>query len=302
MAASAVALVLLSAAIHVGWNLLVKSSADPRAFSAVKGLPFLVLTVLVVAAVPLDDLSPVVWGCIAASGIVHAVYVVGLSSAYVEGDLSLVYPITRSSPALVPLAAFFLLDERIAPQAAGGIAVVVASILLLHGSGGSSDAGSSGWRGLFTLRGFARNRYAFLTLASVVAYSLIDKAGMEAFRTSLAVEGSARAFVFFILVNGVSFALFWAWMGARGLSGVGHALRHEWKLALVASAGTLASYTLILHVFQTERVSYVVALRQSSVLVAVLVGWFWLGEPGGRSRLTAALALLSGLAMVALSR
>lgn len=305
MAASSVALVLLSAAIHVGWNLLVKSSADPRAFSAVKGAPFLLMALGVVAWVPLGDLSPTVWGCILASGVVHAVYVVALSSAYVEGDLSLVYPITRSSPAFVPLAAYLWLGERIALQAGIGIAVVVACIGLLHVSSatgsGLAGEGSTGWRELLTWRGLARNRFALLTLATVVVYSLLDKAGMDGLRDSLEIAGMQRALIFFLLVNGVSFGLFWTWMGIRGLPGVAHALRGEWKAALLASAGTLASYTLILYVFQTERVSYVVALRQSSVLVAVAVGWGWLDERGGPLRMFAALALLAGLALVALS-
>lgn len=296
---TSVALVLSSAAIHVGWNLLVKSSRDPRAFSAVKGLPFIALTIAAAFWFPLGALPATVWACVVASGVVHAVYVIGLSSAYLEGDLSLVYPITRSSPAFVPLAAMVLLGEHVGLQAGVGIAIVVASIALLHAT--SAEAGED-LRTLFTAKGLARNRYAFLTLASVVAYSLIDKAGMDAFAASGLGAGITRAFVFFLLVNAISFALYWTWMASRGLPGVADALRDEWRPALLAAAGTLASYTLILYVFQTERVSYVTTLRQSSVLIAVAVGWMSLGERGGRARLFAAALLLFGLALVALAR
>ena len=70
---------------------------------------------------------------------------------------------------------------------------------------------------------------------------------------------------------------------------------------MTAAAGGMLSYSLILHVFETEKVSTVVALRQSSVLVAVLVGWLWLGEAGGRLRLLASLALFIGLVIVAMA-
>ena len=47
-------------------------------------------------------------------------------------------------------------------------------IVLLHVSSIRDSAGSAGWRGLLSLQGLARNRYALLTLASVVVYSLVD--------------------------------------------------------------------------------------------------------------------------------
>jgi len=58
---------------------------------------------------------------------------------------------------------------------------------------------------------------------------------------------------------------------------------------------------ICVHVFETEKVSTVVTLRQSSVLVAVLVGWLWLGEAGGRLRLLTSIALFAGLAVVAVA-
>ena len=117
----AVALVLVSAGVHVGWNLLVKSSPSPRAFSAVKGIPFVVLSLAVVACVPLANLPPLFWACVVASGAVHAVYFLALSSAYTEGDLSLVYDEIRLTAhqlsstgkydAVMPLAFFDSFEE-----------------------------------------------------------------------------------------------------------------------------------------------------------------------------------------------
>ena len=69
MALTATALVLLSAVLHVAWNLLVKSSADPRAFMAVKGIPFLALGAGALIWIPLDALPPALWACVILSGL-----------------------------------------------------------------------------------------------------------------------------------------------------------------------------------------------------------------------------------------
>ena len=300
MALSSVALVLLSAVLHVAWNLAVKSSSDPRAFMAVKGIPFLVLGAGVLVWTPLNALPSGLWICIVLSGLVHAVYVTALSNAYTVGDLSLVYPIARSAPAFVPVAAFLVLGERISLQAGAGIAIVVACILVLQLSASDGSLGA-GWRALFHPSGFVRNRWAFLTLAAVVAYSLTDKAGMEIFREVDVIDAVLRAPTYFLLENALCYTLYWSWLATRGFPAIPRVLRMEWKPALLAALGTLFSYSLILHVFETEKVSTVVTLRQSSVLVAVLVGWLWLGEAGGRLRLLTSIALFAGLVVVAVA-
>ena len=60
----------------------------------------------------------------------------------------------------------------------------------------------------------------------------------------------------------------------------------------------MASYSLILHVMQTSAVSYIVSLRQSSVLLAVLVGWIQLKEPYGIYRLVTSFVMLLGFFLV----
>ncbi|MDH5676735.1 MAG: hypothetical protein OEZ06_31750 [Myxococcales bacterium] len=60
----------------------------------------------------------------------------------------------------------------------------------------------------------------------------------------------------------------------------------------------MASYSLILHVMQTEELSYIVAVRQSSVLLAVLVGWFWLREPQDRQRVSLAALICTCVVLV----
>lgn len=292
MAASTVLLILLSAAIHVGWNLLVKSSPDPRAFSAVKELIILALSAAVLPAVPVFDLPADLWLFIVLSGLIHAVYILALSSAYRTGDLSLVYPIARSSPAFVALGAYVILAEYISIRGGLGIGLVAACIGLLNRKHGDDSSGDRS-------RHVSGVRWALLTLAAVVAYSLVDKAGMVMFAQVEEVGRAFRGPVYLLLQSGISSLLYGLYLWKQDAAAIRRATRSQLPRALLAAAGTLTSYSLILHVMQTEKVSYVVTLRQSSMLLAVLIGWLWLREAQGVFRLVVASAMLLGLFLVA---
>ncbi|HSJ98879.1 MAG TPA: VWA domain-containing protein, partial [Myxococcota bacterium] len=77
--------------------------------------------------------------------------------------------------------------------------------------------------------------------------------------------------------------------------------RREWRMALLAAAVGFAGYGLILHALRTAPVSYVVAVRQASVLFAVALGALRLRERPTRLRLAGALATVVGVALVAVS-
>ncbi len=291
MAASTILLILLSATIHVGWNLLVKSSGDPRAFSAVKGMIIAVIGIVVLPTVPLASLPGDLWFYAVLSGLIHAVYVLALSSAYRTGDVSVVYPIARSSPAFVAMAAYLMFAESISIRGALGIGLVAACIVLLHSRQGESDSEARS-------RQLVGVRWALLTLASVVAYSLVDKAAMVVFAQVDAVKPLLRGPVYFLIESVISFslyALYIFWKSASSIRALG---KDQLPKTILAAVGTLVSYSLILHVMQTEKVSYVVTLRQSSMLIAVLVGWLWLKEARGVFRLIVAAVMLLALSLV----
>ena len=292
MAVTTILLILLSAAIHVGWNLLVKSSRDPRAFSAVKGMIIAVIGAALLPTVPLASLPEELWFYAVLSGLIHAVYILALSSAYRTGDLSVVYPIARSSPAFVAMAAFLTLAESISIKGALGIGLVAACIVLLH----LRQAGSDGEA---RSRHIAGVRWALLTLASVVSYSLVDKAAMVVFAQVDTVKPVMRGPVYFLIESVIAFSIYAIYIWWQAASNIRTVAREQLPKAILAAIGALASYSLILHVMQTEKVSYVVTLRQSSMLIAVLVGWLWLKEARGAFRLIVAAVMLLGLFLVA---
>lgn len=132
MSLTSVFIVLLSAVIHVWWNYLTKSSQSPKAFSLLKGTVLMGVAVGTFLTVPLRGVPIDVWVYVGASGAIHMLYILSLSSAYEVGDISYIYPIARSAPAFVPLAAFLTLGETVSLQGGFGILIVVLAIFVLQ--------------------------------------------------------------------------------------------------------------------------------------------------------------------------
>jgi uncharacterized membrane protein len=239
-----------------------------------------------------------VWFYVLVSGFVHALYVLSLSTAYVKGDISYVYPIARSAPAFVPIAGFFIFGETVSLQGGVGILVVVLCIFLLQLGGG--DAADS--KHLFAFIRRRESLWAFAALATVVTYSLIDKAGMIAFAHVKNLPSSLQGPTFFMLEASLSNLIYWGYMASRREFGDRHVWKREWFRGILAALATMFSYSLILHVMKTEHLGYIVTLRQSSVLIAVMVGWLILKEKRGLSRLFIAGAMLIGFFLVATAK
>ncbi len=298
MSLTGIILVLVSASLHVGWNFLIRSSSNPRVFPLIRGTAILGMSAIFLSRMPLHEIPSTVWSYVLLSGFVHALYVLSLSTAYVKGDISYVYPIARSAPAFVPIAGFFIFGETVSVQGGVGILIVVLCIFLLQLRGG--DATES--RHIFA---FIRQRdslWAFAALATVVAYSLIDKAGMVAFSHVNKLRSSLHGPTYFLLEASLSNLIYGGYMASRREFGDRHVWKREWFRGILAALATMSSYSLILHVMKTEHLGYIVTLRQSSILIAVLVGWWVLRERQGLSRLLIAGAMLGGFFLVATAK
>ena len=103
---TAIGLILISAVFHASWNGLVKRSPDQESFLWWMSLTSL-LTLLPVFYIILPDWSLPLNALpfLLISGVAQSLYFLFLGKAYEYGDLSIVYPLTRSSPLFVFLLA-----------------------------------------------------------------------------------------------------------------------------------------------------------------------------------------------------
>jgi drug/metabolite transporter (DMT)-like permease len=286
-----VGLVLLSALLHASWNTATKGSENPTAFllgievlTAVVSIPLLFLF-------ELSEIPTAVWWLLAGTGVTHALYAYWLSRAYVHGELTLVYPIARSTPAFVPLLAIPLLGESVSLLGAAGIALVVCGIWAVQTEGRLRLGELASLGAIF----------AYLTLATTVAYSLIDKQSMHLLGEAQWSGPAPRAIVYMVLLYYFYIPFFAALSLPKvGWRAVRTVMRRETPAVIGSALCGVASYTLILQVMQTAPVSYVVAVRQSSVLFAVVLSVLFLRERPGRVRVLGAAATVAGVALISL--
>lgn len=287
---TSIALILLSAFCHALWNFYSKSSRDTRILFFWGGLYTLAIA-CVAFSIRRPGIPIPVWSYIIISAFVHLLYRLCLTHAYTVGEISFVYPITRAAPAFLPLFAFLFLKERISAQGLIGILCVMASILLYQ-----QREARIQFKAFFRFLREPDALWAYATLASVIAYSLIDKQGMSEFHRHSTAAPLWRAVTYYLMENTCSQGFYGAFTLIRfprqRIAQIG---RTEWKRTLVVVGLSLVSYSLILYVLMTEKVSYVTAIRQSSVIFVVLLGGYALKETYTKRRLIAAMMMVLGI-------
>ena len=287
------ALVVASALLHAWWSVAIKVSGEPIPFNVAQEIAPAVALLALMPWVEVSAVPSGVWQLLIWAGASHGLYFYWMSRAFQHGDLTLVYPIARSTPAFMPLLAVPLLGETVSPIGGLGIATVVAGMWLVQ-------AGPVLRWSAFTT---PAARFAALTLVATVAYSAIDKQAMVELSAAPWTSPVPRSIYFCLLLSAASAVVFvplaiWR-CGARPLArGVATQLRPASFAALISTVG----YGLTLKALETAPVSYVVAARQTSVLFAVVLGVFWLRERPGRARVVGATATFAGVALIAMSR
>jgi drug/metabolite transporter (DMT)-like permease len=249
--------VLLGAAFHASWNVLVKSGSDPflDTVSVATGVAAVTAIVLVFLPAPLEAS----WLCLIASVVIHVVYYAFLVLAYQGGDLSLVYPIMRgTAPAFTALLAAVLLGEQPSWGGWTGVFMVSGGVLLL-----AADSPRS--------RGFrlAPVVFALLNAGVIVGYTLVDGLGAR-------LSGNAFSYTgWMLLLTGVLvFVISFAFRGRQ----VTHHVWAQWKKWTLGGGFTFASYGLALWAMTKAPIAPVAALRETAIVFSALLAVLVLKE------------------------
>lgn len=264
------ALVLFAALLHASWNALLKGGGDGFWTMTVMGLATSLACAVMVPFLPVP--SPASWPYIAASALLHVGYNGFLVRAYRNGDFGSAYPIARgSSPLLVTLGAAITVGEW--PVLSG-----IVGILLVSG-------------GIISLA-FPERRlpetgilYALGTGMFIAAYSVVDGMGGR-------LSGNAVAYTIWMCLAWGATALP-IYLLRRRSSAIWRGSR---KTGLAALGGviSLAAYGIVIFAMTRAPMGSVSALRETSVLFAVLLGWMFFGETLTARRIVSALVIALG--------
>jgi drug/metabolite transporter (DMT)-like permease len=268
--------VLAAAAMHAGWNAMLKFELD-----RLRSMLMLTLAMGLFGLMMLMIFPRPAWASlpfVVASGIIHCGYKLFLIRAYTAGDLSQVYPLARgTAPLLITAAAFVFAGEILSPFMALGIGLVLAGIYVLGLHGGAHAAGVNRPAILFALA----------TSVFIAAYSIVDGLGVR--QSGTASGYTAAVFVVDCMI--FSTVLF-LWHGPAVLAGMGR----QWHKGAAAGALSLGSYWVVLWAMTQAPIGVVAALRETSILFAMVLGVAWLREPVTAWRVAAAALIVTGAA------
>lgn len=278
MSGFALTIVLMAAFLHASWNAVVKAATDRAVvLAAVSATHATVgLTLILMSTPP----APASWIYIFLSTVIHFGYYVFLFQAYRFGDLSQVYPISRGlAPALVALGAYVMIGEVLPPMGWVGLGAITFGIGLLAFQRGASRTDP---------RAVAAAAFNGVLIAS---YSVVDGIGVR-------LSGSPFGYMgwLFLLELPVTFFVLYRRRNAF------HTIdRKSLLLGLIGGLGAVTAYGLVIYAKTIAPLGAVSAVRESSVIIAALIGLFIFHERPWPVRIVSAVIVAGGVIALAAS-
>jgi drug/metabolite transporter (DMT)-like permease len=205
--------------------------------------------------------------------MIHFTYYQLVGAAYRLGDIGLVYPLMRGvAPLIVALTSGLVLQEHLPPLMFAGVIVISGGVLTLAADfrGGHSKA----------------MVVALLNACVIAAYTYVDGLGAR-------VAGNPITYTLWICIL-PPIPLFAVAFAMRGTKPVLAHVKSTWKRGIFGGAGSVLSYGLALYAMTRAPIAAVAALRETSILFALLISVFIFHERASHWRYVAATMIAIG--------
>jgi drug/metabolite transporter (DMT)-like permease len=271
-----VAVVLLAAMLHAGWNVMVRSGRDRHRETA------LMLgggTVLAIVLLPfLPGLPMACWPYLLVSAVLNGVFFILVAEAYSRGGVALAYPVMRGvAPMLTLLSAWLVLHEALPPAGWFGIAAICGGVVLLARRRGEVGEG----RAL---------RFALLNAVVISVYTVNDAVGVRIAQAPL-------SYTLWLFPLSAVPTLLWL----RRTTPLRAPNPREVARGIGGAGASIGAYSLVLWAITQAPVAPVAALRETSILIGVVLARLLLGEQPGRRGWGGAVAIAAGAAILRLA-
>ena len=270
--------ILFAAILHASCNAFIKNKGN--GFAKMTILATIIATIVspftfIVGIPPIET-------CIylGVSIIAHTMYMHSLTRAYQNEDFSVAYPFARGlAPLLTVIILIFFFNRSISTYELIGIGIIILGILIL-----------------FNVKQLNFDFKIFISLLyfpiSIVFYTLVDAIGVKT-------ADSTQQFIVWLFLLIPIPMLMYSLVNQKKLIILTFL---ENKISLVvASIGSLTSYSLILWAYTQAPIYYVASIRESSIIFASLIGLIFFKEKGLVRRLIAAFVLFVGVIMLELA-
>ena len=275
---SVLTVILIAAVLHASWNAFIKNKGNGFAkmtiLATIIGLVVAPFT-FVVGVPPLETCM-----YLGVSIIAHTMYMHSLTRAYQNEDFSVAYPFARGlAPLLTVIILLFFFNRSISINELIGIGIIILGILIL-----------------FNAQKFKFNFKILISLlyfpVSIVFYTLVDAMGVKT-------AESTQQFIVWLFILIPIPMLVYSLANQKELI-VSTFIENKYSL-IVASIGSLTSYSLVLWAYTQAPIYYVASIRESSIIFASLIGLIFFKEKELVRRLIAAFVLFAGVIMLELA-
>ncbi len=275
------AMVLGAAFLHAAWNALVKVNADRLIMVAIMMVSQAIIAIIALPFIEFPTAAS--WPYIWTSTAIHTAYFSFLVLAYQYGDLSHVYPISRgSAPLIVALVSVVIIGETLSHQELLSVVLIALGIMSLTLTRGAS--GLKEPKAIF---------YALGTGIFIAGYTIVDGLGAR-------LADSAHSYVFWLnIFDGIPITIMALYL-KRGQ--VLEQVRKSWKPGVLAGIVSLLAYWIVIWATTLAPLALVSAVRETSMVFAVLFGVVFLKEKLNLTRLLSTSITLFGAVLLKSSR
>ncbi|WP_122080744.1 multidrug transporter [Vibrio coralliirubri] len=292
---SAIVIVIISALLHAGWNVLGKSNqGSGSSFFLASGFaaaailtPYLIWYVYNVG---FANITLLFWQLLLLSGICQIIYLIGLGIAYKQADIGVIYPMARALPVLMVGLGTVLIGYELSINQWLGFALITLGCLFVPLKQ-FSELRLKAYLNLGVL-------WALIAAIGTTGYSIIDKEALlllEPLSTPSITNKHTAVFYLGIQFWAIVLPLsLWLLVSNQRIE-----FHNAWllrKRATLAGIMMASTYGLVLFAMtMTENVSLVVALRQVSIIFGVVMGIYFLKEKWHATRGVGVSLIIAGL-------
>ena len=272
---SVLTVILIAAILHASWNAFIKNKGNGFAKMTILATIIGIIVAPFTFVVGIPPLETCMY--LGVSIIAHTMYMHSLTRAYQNEDFSVAYPFARGlAPLLTVIILLFFFNRSISINELIGIGIIILGILILF----NAQKLKLNFKILISLLYFP---------ISIVFYTLVDAMGVKT------AESTQQFIVWLFLLIPIPM-LVYSLANQKELI-VSTFVENKYSL-IVASIGSLTSYSLVLWAYTQAPIYYVASIRESSIIFASLIGLIFFKEKGLLRRLLASIVLFAGVVIL----
>ena len=269
--------IILAAFLHAVWNAMVKNEDNKYLAVTAIVLGHVPVSVLIILLTPIPSVESIPF--IILSALLHIGYEWYLLSAYRFGDLTKVYPIARgTAPILITIVSLIFLGIALSNFEILGIIIISLGILSL------SLQGAKG------IKNRSAVIYALVTGFFIMGYSITDGYGARVSYSFLSYMGwsfilNATIFPIILKINNKSEIITKTFKEGK-------------KIFFIGGTLSYIVYGIVIWGVTQAPIALITALRETSIIFALLIVTFFLKEKFTLLKVIATLVIFFGVALL----